>query len=133
MNTFLPYRSFSRSARCLDWRRLGKQRLEARQILRALRRGGGWRNHVLMWKGYEPALSRYMNACIREWRRRGYRTNMPLARTGGKPRMPPWLGSRAFHSAMRSNLTTPSSAGTSPPPCGRNPLDLLHNDDRLSV
>ena len=106
MNTFLPYLSFARSAKCLDRRRLGKQRLEARQILATLRRGGGWRHHpaVRMWRGYEAALARYMNACIREWIRRGYRNTMRLARTGGKPRMPPWLGDQAFHSAMRSNL-----------------------------
>lgn len=33
MQTFLPYKSFQRSAKCLDWRRLGKQRTEAKQIL----------------------------------------------------------------------------------------------------
>lgn len=36
VNTFLPYPSFEESARVLDWRRLGKQRVEAQQILRVL-------------------------------------------------------------------------------------------------
>ena len=35
MQTFLPYPDFARSARCLDNRRLGKQRVESYQILRA--------------------------------------------------------------------------------------------------
>lgn len=37
MQTFLPYADFSMSAKCLDYRRLGKQRVEAMQILNAIR------------------------------------------------------------------------------------------------
>jgi hypothetical protein len=33
VQTFLPYASFKASLKCLDYRRLGKQRIEARQIL----------------------------------------------------------------------------------------------------
>ena len=33
MQTFLPYPDFVKSALVLDYRRLGKQRVEARQIL----------------------------------------------------------------------------------------------------
>ncbi len=36
MQTFLPYTDFKQSARCLDYKRLGKQRLEARTILNIL-------------------------------------------------------------------------------------------------
>jgi len=36
MQTFLPYASFAKSAACLDNRRLGKQRVEAMQILKIL-------------------------------------------------------------------------------------------------
>lgn len=36
MQTFLPYISFEESAACLDYRRLGKQRLEAKQLLNAI-------------------------------------------------------------------------------------------------
>ena len=35
MQTFLPFPDFARSAACLDRQRLGKQRLEAKQILQA--------------------------------------------------------------------------------------------------
>ena len=62
MQTFLPYADFERSARALDAKRLGKQRVETIQVVRALTRPGyGWANHpaVLMWKGYEEALGRY--------------------------------------------------------------------------
>ena len=36
MQTFLPYPDFQLSAECLDYKRLGKQRLEAFQLLVAL-------------------------------------------------------------------------------------------------
>lgn len=108
MQTFLPYPDFARSAACLDSQRLGKQRVEAYQILNTLadptRRG--WRNHpaVSMWRGYEDALRLYMNAMITEWARRGYRNTMALARVAGPPRLPSWLGDPAFHASHRANL-----------------------------
>lgn len=39
MNTFLPYPDYQRSAQVLDYRRLGKQRVEPKQVLAALRQG----------------------------------------------------------------------------------------------
>lgn len=106
MQTFLPFADFTRAARILDYRRLGKQRVEAQQILNALESGGGWSSHpaVRMWAGYEPALHRYRNAMIREWIRRGYNNTMPLLPSGGRVRLPPWVGNPAFHQSHRSNL-----------------------------
>jgi hypothetical protein len=54
MQTFLPDRDFAVCAATLDNRRLGKQRLEAYQILRTLRGlSPGWSHHpaVAMWRG----------------------------------------------------------------------------------
>ncbi len=54
MQTFLPDPDFTVSAQLLDTRRLGKQRVEALQVLRALTRESyGWKSHpaVLMWGG----------------------------------------------------------------------------------
>lgn len=46
MQTFLPYPSFVESAKCLDRQRLGKQRVEVLQLLKALLvPGSGWGNH----------------------------------------------------------------------------------------
>ena len=43
MQTFLPYADFAESARALDQKRLGKQRVEVIQIVRALTRETyGW-------------------------------------------------------------------------------------------
>ncbi|WP_234470062.1 MSMEG_6728 family protein, partial [Streptomyces sp. MBT70] len=71
MQTFLPDSDFRRSALLLDRRRLGKQRVEALQVLRGLTVPGyGWRRHpaVRMWSGYEEALVRYGLEICRVWR-----------------------------------------------------------------
>ena len=121
MQTFLPYPSFERSARVLDRTRLGKQRVEALQIHRALIRPVyGWKHHpaVLMWSGYEEALLCYATAMCEEWRRRGHpdsclaqmleesRVGMPRSQRTLKASgaLPPWLGTRAFHRAHQSAL-----------------------------
>ena len=41
MQTFLPYDSFEESASVLDWKRLGKQRVEAMQIVNAIEKQTG--------------------------------------------------------------------------------------------
>lgn len=107
MQTFLPYDDFARSVACLDWRRLGKQRVEAFQILKALTTPSyGWQRHpaVKMWRGYEDALGLYMNLCIEEWKRRGYKNTMTPVPLPSKVPIPPWLGQRAFHESHQSNL-----------------------------
>lgn len=112
MQTFLPVPSFTRTARMLDRQRLGKQRVEAWQILRALRgETKGWRNHpaTRMWRGYEPCLIEYAIAICREWIARGYQDQM-LARfmdERARPEdveLPPWIGDRALHASHRSAL-----------------------------
>ena len=75
MQTFLPFADFGASARVLDTRRLGKQRVEALQVLRAITRPDyGWRHHpaVKMWRGFEEALGAYAMAICEEWCRRGH-------------------------------------------------------------
>lgn len=124
MQTFLPYPDFERSARALDTKRLGKQRVECIQVLRGLVRPGyGWRHHpaVRMWAGHEEALARYAYTCCAVWAERGFADTCAatiaadLATTGvGSVRseaalhaagaMPPWLGDEAFHRAHRSAL-----------------------------
>lgn len=106
MQTFLPYKSFEDSARCLDYRRLGKQRVEARQIYNAIRNKGGWSNHpvIKMWIGYENALIEYSNVIIEEWTRRGFKNTMKIENICGDIVYPHWLGDEFFHSSHRSNL-----------------------------
>jgi len=107
MKTFLPYRSFSRTMRVLDDRRLGKQRVEALQILNALAgKSRGWRSHpaVLMWAGHEASLRLYLRCAIQEWRRRGFRNTMRLPRRDRCSRSKPsWL-TLELTETHRSNL-----------------------------
>ena len=87
MQTFLPYPDFAESLRVLDSRRLGKQRLEAMQLLLAISAdGSGWSHHpaAAMWRGYTNALKQYHNLAIGEWVRRGYLNRMPKQVIRGK-------------------------------------------------
>ena len=109
MQTFLPYKSFSESLKSLDWRRLGKQRVEAFQVLNVLlgrTNTKGWINHPItkMWAGYENALKQYLNECIDEWVSRGYNNNMEYEVIDGDVVYPQWLGNDLFHSSHRANL-----------------------------
>ena len=109
MQTFLPYKSFKKSLKTLDYRRLGKQRVEAYQVLNVLlgrTQTKGWRNHPItkMWKGYENALKHYLNLCIEEWMERGYNNTMNFEPIEGDIVYPHWLGNESFHSSHRANL-----------------------------
>lgn len=110
MQTFLPYADFTASAQSLDRMRLGKQRVEAMQILGSLTRGGGWVNHpaTKMWRGYEAALQQYGVTVCREWLNRGYKdtvTDKLLSMyTVSVVTMPPWIGDENFHRSHRANL-----------------------------
>lgn len=112
MQTFLPYPSFSESAQCLDRLRLGKQRVEAMQIISVLEgRSTGWANHpaVRMWRGHVYQLKVYYNTMCREWMLRGYNQTMPLFDVDlaiyiGITIPPPWLSDPAFHLSHKSNL-----------------------------
>ena len=109
MQTFMPYPSFEASLRCLDYRRLGKQRVEAKQILNALTgNSAGWRNHpaTLMWEGHVDALKAYYNQSVLLWVERGYNNTLPLQviPTSVNLVLPPWFGLERFHSSHRSAL-----------------------------
>lgn len=110
MQTFLPFPDYAASASCLDYRRLGKQRVEAWQILETLATGlGGWAKHpaIGLWRGHAHDLSIYGEVVCREWIRRGYEDNMLdrfldfHAEDTGPPY---WMGWDPFHRAHRSNL-----------------------------
>ena len=108
MQTFLPYKSFRESAKVLDWRRLGKQRVEGMQIINAIEnpKKQGWQNHpaTIMWTPYVPALKLYTNVIIQEWMSRGYNNNMKFYDLGNKMTKPHWIGKEELHSSHRANL-----------------------------
>jgi hypothetical protein len=124
VQTFLPFESFAETAAVLDQRRLGKQRVEVLQILRALARDDyGWRSHpaVLMWKGYEEALGAYGRAIIDAWNALGFGdttwdsitaelNELGITAVRGQDELralgalPPWLGDPALHDSHRAAL-----------------------------
>lgn len=79
MQTFLPYPDFAESARVLDRQRLGKQRVEAYQLIKTLLDGPdsklGWKRHPAcrMWQGHGMALLAYTIVICDEWTSRGYK------------------------------------------------------------
>jgi len=118
MQTFLPYEDFARSARVLDYRRLGKQRSETMIIWKTLsgvyaaEGKKGWPNHpaTKMWTGCENALLMYGLEMCSEWQRRGFADDGTLDWFAGRVDwcgpvpMPSWLGDPAFHLSHKSNL-----------------------------
>tara|TARA_Y100000593_G_C4274774_1_gene319456 strand:+ start:819 stop:1292 length:474 start_codon:yes stop_codon:yes gene_type:complete len=114
MQTFLPYPEFDKSAQVLDYQRLGKQRVEAMQIINAIegkpRKDGkpykGWLNHpcTVMWRDHVDALKFYCNIMIKEWISRGYNNTMEIYKVPTKIIYPKWLHHSKFHASHRSNL-----------------------------
>jgi hypothetical protein len=79
MMTFITSNDLLECALSLDYKRLGKQRVEGYQIWRTLKGiTHGWKNHpaVKMWEGYACALALYTNTMIMVWKWRGYNNKM---------------------------------------------------------
>ncbi len=107
MITFLPYADFELSASVLDWRRLGKQRVECLQLLKALRDPTNRHPACVMWRGFASALVEYGRAICDEWTSRGYEDscrNKMAAYLDGPVVMPKWFGEPNFHASHRANL-----------------------------
>jgi hypothetical protein len=121
MQTFVPVADFTESARLLDNPRLGKQRVECLQVLRALELPDyGWANHpvVSMWRGHTAGLVVYSLAMVRVWRERGFADTtetliaefapdaaaMTQAEAAAAGLLPSWVGNEELHRSHRSNL-----------------------------
>jgi hypothetical protein len=121
MQTFLPVPDFLDGARLLDSPRLGKQRVETLQILRAIELPDyGWANHpaVSMWRGRTAALVAYGLAMVAAWQERGFADSTQAQIAEFAPEvvgvaqgdlaaaglLPTWLGDDALHRSHRSNL-----------------------------
>ena len=128
MQTFVPSESLSECARVLDRQRLGKSRVEALQIVKALVVPGyGWQSHpaVAMWRGNLAGLLAYQEVITYEWTIvRGYKgtcyvKTIALLEAGmgsqwvsealsairwREVAMPEWWGDYEVHSSHRSQL-----------------------------
>ena len=120
MQTFLVTNDLEKNAQYLDRQRLGKQRVECLQIMKAITNPDyGWQNHpiVNMWRGYEFALLSYTSAICSEWKNRGYKDtcyektlNIFKEYNKGKEikqiefHMPEWVNDVELHESHKSNL-----------------------------
>jgi hypothetical protein len=111
MQTFLPFPDVSLSLHTLDFKRLGKQRVEASQIMDILvfDEDSAWKNHpaVKMWEGYEEALIHYYNESLRIFEHYGGTNNKlePYEEMQfSDMEFPWWWGNEAFHLSHLLNL-----------------------------
>ena len=128
MQTFLPYPDFKMSAQCLDNKRLGKQRVEVLQILKAISQldlsktnyadaykyyghGVAWANHptVKMWYHHEHQLIEYGLEICREWQKRAFKDTCfqkieNMYEIFNYADNAPFLGNSNFHLSHQSNL-----------------------------
>ena len=109
VNTFIPFRSFKKIAQALDTKRLGKQRVEAMQIINIIdgkTNKKGFKNHpaVRMWKKYPDALKHYHDAMIDEWVRRGHKNTMNKYNVKKKLSLPWFMKNKAIRLSYQANL-----------------------------
>jgi hypothetical protein len=119
MQSFLPIPDFRESAKCLDMKRLGKQRVEVLILLKSMLGNTptkGWKNHPAreMWRGHENALALYGMVVCEVWLERGYKdtcwAKINAYYDKSKPTIiPSWFGNEAFHLSHKSNLIRKNS------------------------
>ena len=110
VQTFLTSADYE-SVGLLDMKRLGKQRVEAWQIVQALTGAStGWTNHpaTKMWRNHVGALCRYGEATCHAWRNRGYKDSLlDRFRAVGRQydsQVPCWWNDPRIYATHRSAL-----------------------------
>lgn len=110
MQVFMPFENPYHSLNCLDTRRLGKQRVEASQIIKIIesQSTGAWSNHPAtnMYRGYLEWLKAYYNLSLLLFESRGG-NNIKLCSIPVDTAnliIPPFIGNHAFHLSHQSNL-----------------------------
>ena len=108
MQTFLPYPDVEQSVKCLDNKRLGKQRVEAKQIIQTiLENKKSWSNHpaITMWRDNVTCLKFYFNHCLQEFEARGFKNIILTEYCLDKEVVYPyWWNDPRFHDSHKSNL-----------------------------
>lgn len=119
MQTFMTHDNYMDTAKALDNKRLGKQRVEAYQILKALRGDyndtGAWVNHpaTVMWRNHQYDLALYGLTISMEFYERGFdgynmvETFNDLTaqlRNDNTERYPWWVNDELLRYTHQSNL-----------------------------
>ena len=109
VNTFVIADTPEECAKMLDYKRLGKQRVEAKQIIDTLEHYDekkGWKNHpaLLMWKDNINALKYYYNCMVDEWIFRGYKNEMKKYDIKGDVVYPWWFHNKYVQLSHKCSL-----------------------------
>lgn len=118
VQTFMPNHDYQVTALQLDDKRLGKQRVEAYQILNALLgRSNGWIHHpaTKMWQGHEYQLAQYGWVICYEWFSRGFQDSLlwkfdEALTELDKTKKPWWVNNQLLNLTHQSNLVRKDSA-----------------------
>lgn len=104
---------FIETAKVIDNKRTGKQRVEAKQLLNILldrNTSSAWKNHPVlkMWIPWSEALKLYYNCFVNEWISRGFRNNMLYEAINEEAlefqSIPLFITNKHFVNRMKANL-----------------------------
>jgi hypothetical protein len=120
VNTFMLSSDYKITAKLLDRQRLGKQRVEAKQIIEAIAslyihdgskwvpnpNPSKWMHHpaTRMWLGYATNLMVYFNVITQEWIERGYKNNLLFYTDNLSYIQPPWTYWKQVHYSHMASL-----------------------------
>ncbi len=109
VNTFVISDDPTTCAQNLDRKRLGKQRVEAYQVLNIITGKTdtkGFTNHPLckMWYGFDKGLMYYINCMIDEWVKRGYKNTMKKYDDVCSDDLPWWYTNKQIQYANMASL-----------------------------
>lgn len=107
VNTFVLSNCPRRTMELLDAKRLGKQRVEAYQIINALGNSStGWKNHPItqMWKDNIEGLKFYFNCSVDEWVKRGYKNTMNKFDNVSEDSLPWWFFNEQLQKTHKASL-----------------------------
>jgi|LauGreDrversion4_2_1035121.scaffolds.fasta_scaffold07546_13 hypothetical protein len=121
MQVFSMHYDYHQTAKELDYKRLGKQRVESWQILGTIQKKkdgltkAAWINHpcIKIWYNCELALVNYSIAICEEWIKRGYKDTMldrflnmkeVFEKQNYSSDLPSLYGVEKFHLSHQSNL-----------------------------
>lgn len=117
----MQHQNYELVAQELDDKRLGKQRVEAYQIVKALRgdyaNSGAWENHpaTVMWRGHQYQLGLYGWHICKEWMARGHDDTViqhfvDLMDNSSFTNMPWWVNNTILNLTHQSNLMRKDSS-----------------------
>lgn len=109
VQTFLISHIFSKTAKILDNKRLGKQRVETLQIINIIdgeteKKGFSKHPAVRSWYGYSDALKKYCNVMLEEWEKRGFKNNIEYYNIPKNIKYPKWIYNEKIHMSHKARL-----------------------------